>query len=62
MIMDRTGSRFPSKVRYGTSLEYAFILSKGRPRTITLLRTDRTRESEESRTSVEGSLTGEFAR
>ena len=38
MIMDRTGSRFPSKVRYGTSLEYAFILSKGTPRWIILLR------------------------
>jgi site-specific DNA-methyltransferase (adenine-specific) len=38
MIMDKAGSRFPSKVRYGTSLEYAFILSKGKPRTITLLR------------------------
>jgi site-specific DNA-methyltransferase (adenine-specific) len=38
MIMDRAGSRFPSKVRYGTSLEYAFILSKGMPRAINLLR------------------------
>ena len=38
MIMDRAGSRFPSKVRYGSSLEYAFILSKGAPRTINLLR------------------------
>jgi DNA modification methylase len=41
MVMDRTGARFPSKVRYGTSLEYAFILSKGKPRTISLLK-DRT--------------------
>jgi site-specific DNA-methyltransferase (adenine-specific) len=38
MIMDRAGSRFPSKVRYGTSPEYAFILSKGMPRAINLLR------------------------
>jgi len=38
MIMDRAGSRWPCKVRYGDSLEYAFILSKGRPRTINLLR------------------------
>jgi site-specific DNA-methyltransferase (adenine-specific) len=38
MIMDRAGSRFPSKVRYGTSLEYAYVLSKGMPRTINLLR------------------------
>ncbi len=38
MIMDRAGSRFPSKVRYGSSLEYAFILSKGTPRTTNLLR------------------------
>jgi site-specific DNA-methyltransferase (adenine-specific) len=38
MIIDRAGSRFPSKVRYGTSLEYAFILSKGKPRAINLLK------------------------
>jgi len=38
MIMDRAGSRWPSKVRYGDSVEYAFILSKGKPRTINLLR------------------------
>jgi N6-adenosine-specific RNA methylase IME4 len=38
MIMDRAGLRFSSKVRYGTSLEYAFILSKGKPRTISRLR------------------------
>jgi DNA modification methylase len=38
MIMDKAGQRFPSRVRYGTSLEYAFILSKGKPRTVTLLR------------------------
>ena len=38
MVMHRAGSRWPSKVRYGDSLEYAFILSKGKPRTISLLR------------------------
>jgi DNA modification methylase len=38
MVMARTGSRWPAKVRYGDSLEYAFILSKGRPTTIRLLR------------------------
>jgi site-specific DNA-methyltransferase (adenine-specific) len=38
MIMDRVGSRWPSRYRYGGSLEYAFILSKGKPRTIHLLR------------------------
>jgi site-specific DNA-methyltransferase (adenine-specific) len=38
MVMDKAGSRWPWKVRYGHSLEYAFILSKGRPRTINLLR------------------------
>ena len=37
MIMDKAGSRWPCKVRYGDSVEYAFILSKGRPRTINLL-------------------------
>jgi site-specific DNA-methyltransferase (adenine-specific) len=38
MVMARTGSRWPARVRYGDSLEYAFILSKGRPRTINLIR------------------------
>jgi site-specific DNA-methyltransferase (adenine-specific) len=38
MIMDRAGSRWPGKVRYGDSVEYAFVLSKGKPRTIDLLR------------------------
>jgi len=38
MLMNRAGSRWPCKVRYGDSLEYAFVLSKGRPRTINLLR------------------------
>jgi DNA modification methylase len=38
MVMHRKGSRWPSKVRYGDSLEYAFVLSKGKPRTIKLLR------------------------
>lgn len=38
MIMDRAGSRWPSRHRYGGSLEYAFIISKGKPRTINLLR------------------------
>jgi site-specific DNA-methyltransferase (adenine-specific) len=38
MVMQRAGSRWPSKVRYGDSLEYAFVLSKGKPRTINLLR------------------------
>lgn len=38
MVMARAGSRWPSRVRYGDSLEYAFILSKGRPRTVNLLR------------------------
>ncbi|QDV36977.1 DNA-methyltransferase [Tautonia plasticadhaerens] len=38
MIMARSGSRWPARVRYGDSLEYAFILSKGRPRTVNLLR------------------------
>ena len=36
--MNRVGNRFPSKVRYGTSLEYAYILSKGSPRSINLLK------------------------
>lgn len=31
MVMARTGSRWPARVRYGDSLEYAFILSKGSP-------------------------------
>lgn len=38
MVMDKAGSRWPCKVRYGDSLEYAFILAKGKPRTINLLR------------------------
>lgn len=38
MVMQRKGSRWPSKVRYGDSLEFALILSKGKPRTINLLR------------------------
>src|SRR4051812_50130571 len=38
MVMARAGSRWPARVRYGESLEYAFVLSKGRPRTINLLR------------------------
>src|SRR4051812_27459099 len=29
MVMARTGSRWPARVRYGDSLEYAFVLSKG---------------------------------
>ena len=38
MVMAREGSRWPARVRYGESLEYAIILSKGKPRTINLLR------------------------
>lgn len=38
MVMERAGSRWPSRVRYGGSLEYAIILSKGRPHTVNLLR------------------------
>lgn len=38
MVMARAGSRWPSRVRYGESLEYAFVFSKGKPRTINLLR------------------------
>lgn len=38
MIMARSGSRWPSVVRHGDSLEYAFVMSKGRPRSIYLRR------------------------
>lgn len=33
MIYEKTGTPFPSKVRYNQSFEYMFILSKGKPKT-----------------------------
>lgn len=45
MVMARTGSRWPARVRYGDSLEYAFILSKGKPRTVNLLRDKSNRQA-----------------
>lgn len=38
LVMARTGSRWPSRIRYGDSLEYAFVLSKGKPKSVHLLR------------------------
>jgi DNA modification methylase len=38
MIMARCGTRWPCRYRYGDSIEYALILSKGKPRAINLLR------------------------
>ena len=38
MVMHKPGAIGTGPTRYGTSLEYAFIFSKGRPRTINLLR------------------------
>ena len=36
--MARTGTRSPGNRRYGFAPEYAFVLSKGRPRTVNLIR------------------------
>ena len=38
IVMERYGSRARSPGRYGESLEYAFILAKGKPATVRLLR------------------------
>ncbi|QDV36976.1 DNA-methyltransferase [Tautonia plasticadhaerens] len=38
MVMDRIGCRWPGRNRYGHPLEYAIILSKGKPKTLQLLR------------------------
>jgi DNA modification methylase len=38
IVMERYGSRGRSPRRYGESLEYAFILAKGKPATVRLLR------------------------
>lgn len=38
MVMQQYSSRSHSRVRYGGTLQYAFILSKGIPRSVTLLR------------------------
>jgi site-specific DNA-methyltransferase (adenine-specific) len=45
MVMARTGSRWPARVRYGDALEYAFILSKGKPKTVNLLRDKENRQA-----------------
>jgi DNA modification methylase len=38
MVMDRKGCRWPGRNRYGQPLEFAFILSKGRPKSVHLIR------------------------
>jgi site-specific DNA-methyltransferase (adenine-specific) len=38
MVMNRIGCRWPGRSRYGHPLEYAFILSKGRPKSVQLIR------------------------
>jgi DNA modification methylase len=38
MVMDRKGCRWPGRNRYGHPLEYAFILSRGRPKSVHLIR------------------------
>lgn len=38
MIYEKTGIPFPSKVRYNQSFEYMFVFSKGKPKTINLIR------------------------
>lgn len=37
MIWKKTGSPFPSSVRYYQNFEYMFVLAKGRPKTINLI-------------------------
>jgi hypothetical protein len=38
IIMARAGTLSPGNVRYGPSPEYTFVLSKGRPRTVNILK------------------------
>lgn len=38
MVMDRKGCRWPGRNRYGQPLEFAFILSKGKPKSVSLIR------------------------
>ncbi len=38
MVMDRKGCRWPGRNRYGQPLEFAFILSKGKPKSVHLIR------------------------
>lgn len=38
LMMTKSGCRSASQVRYGVALEYAFVLSKGKPRVVNLIR------------------------
>lgn len=38
LIMRRSGSRWSGRTRYGTALEFAFVFSKGSPRSVRLIR------------------------
>lgn len=38
IVMVNPGSRWPNEIRYGGSLELALVLSKGKPRTVRLLK------------------------
>jgi site-specific DNA-methyltransferase (adenine-specific) len=38
MVMNRIGCRWPGRNRYGDPVEYAFVLSKGKPKTVNLIR------------------------
>jgi DNA modification methylase len=52
MIFEKSGIPFPSKVRYNQSFEYMFILSKGKPKTINLIRDKKNVMAGESRNTA----------
>jgi len=58
MVMDRIGCRWPGRNRYGQPLEYAFVLSKGKPRSVYLIRDRPNRHAGKVNTFVRRSKDG----
>ncbi len=52
MIFEKSGIPFPSSVRYNQSFEYMFVFSKGKPKTINLIRDKKNVMAGESRNTA----------
>lgn len=61
MVMEKTGGHQHSKVRYGRPLEYAFILSKGKPRHFCPLRDKPNKEAGRIKVFLNRNRDGSFA-
>jgi site-specific DNA-methyltransferase (adenine-specific) len=59
IVMVNPGSRWPGKIRYGVTLEFAIVLSKGAPRTVRLLRDSPNKHAGRLKTFVRRNWKGE---